>query len=478
MALRESGKISDRVTTAAGDYLFMPLYPGVPMAKFDKDIKTQLTVVKTSNVFNSVKTPEEQLSLMTQLGEQLQELHSKNLTHGDLHPGNMLVSRDNNGVHLHLIDFDQSRKIDDQRQLLSPGTVNMAPMIRSPEIANNQVGAPSDIYALGLNYLLILGHKNPFAQDPTFKFIQGEKTKLAESREFEEALIQYAALPPEQKKLNEAQYKIRLLNQMLPVEKINQLWLEATPKLEIGKLETLPDEINGIPINRIVKAFLESMLSQEVENRPTIDEVNAFMKAVQKLIHDHPLQIDNPDPVLNKWDDTTPSELLEKYKDEILQYLPKQEIVTPVANVSSTTKPSSVFSSIYSDMQETYRAGLAVLLVGMKNIDQDINNNKKIGMIGIFFDKSPERVQLENTLKGIANLHDAASSKDPKKDYEKIVVFLNEERDKLVTSKSTDKLKALDSLMTKANNVIVNPQVLKENKEISSSKMSATRRMS
>lgn len=474
LALKKTGKKSDRVTTTAGDYLFMPLYSGVPMAKFDKD-KTHFTIVKPSAVFAEVKTSAERLSLIMQLGEQLQALHDKNLTHGDLHPGNMLVSRDNAGIHLHLIDFDQSREIENKKQLLSPGTVNMAPMIRGPEITKNQVGAPSDIYALGLNYLLILGHENPFKQDPTITFIRSKKKEIETTPEFAaEALEKYNALSPaDQKKCTLAQFKIRLLNQKLPEAEIQRLWdAESSSKLKIGQLKSIPIEINGIPIRKMVKAFLKSMLSPDPANRPTIDEVNAFMTAVQKMVNDPTHKVDNSADALDRWKDTKSSKLLNDYKGGLLTSTPKPVIV---AQVPSRPRATAMHEP------DTYREALTTLLKDMLNIDQEIDKNKKKGIIGYFFDKSAERIQFENTLKGIAGLYNAASSNDPKKDYEQIIVRLHEERAKLVSSNSTDKLKALDSVLAKTEKKLREPSFLNENKSVnpnSESTSSLPRRLS
>ena len=85
--------------------------------------------------------------------EALDVLHRNGLVHGDVSPGNMIVS----GNDLVLTDYDFVRKIGDKRE--SPGTV----IYCAPSLRDDRPASPSDdIYALAASFFHVLFEREPF----------------------------------------------------------------------------------------------------------------------------------------------------------------------------------------------------------------------------------------------------------------------------------------------------------------------------
>lgn len=102
------------------------------------------------------------VSILHQVANGLNYLHSeKNLVHGDLTAGNVLLKEDSPGNFVaKLTDFGMSRAVDGRDMSLSSayGTLNYMP----PEILNTgDVSTKVDVYSLGVLMVHMLTHKVP-----------------------------------------------------------------------------------------------------------------------------------------------------------------------------------------------------------------------------------------------------------------------------------------------------------------------------
>lgn len=431
-ALKKLGKLSHRVRTnveeygeAAGNYLFMPLYPGEKFGKL-RESKQEANGSSGALPGKELEPLEEKFDLMRQLGEQVELLHDQHLIHGDIHPSNFLATRDlDNRVQLQLIDFDQSRTFEQANQLVEPfDAINMALPIRAPEVARKQIGAPSDIYSLGLNFLFMLGHPDPFMPTPSKEF-RDDLTEdyVKKNSEYSSSMAtfknksEYKELASVQEKQSALEkYSKKLIRENVTDAYIESQWFEKTKRTDIGKLEMIPSEIGGISARLATKYFIENMLSDDIKRRPLIGKVNQFMRGMQLLI---------------------------KEKEHVSANDPDVLYVKEVAKIAHQE-------------QLDYKAKVDHLIAGMKNMGLRIDALKKSGSSFKLFDKakSQNRVQFEQKVTELASVHETKSSGDFKRDYQKLVEALNKEKKSLDEARTkfltSHKLSALENLLEEA----------------------------
>ena len=111
------------------------------------------------------------MDYLQQLLSALQVVHEKNIWHLDIKPLNIMVDRNN---HIYLIDFGASKHIEQSNGTLTTssmlvGSPGFYPPEQSTETMKN-IGAWTDIYALGATLYNLLTRRNP----PTFDVIISE----------------------------------------------------------------------------------------------------------------------------------------------------------------------------------------------------------------------------------------------------------------------------------------------------------------
>lgn len=453
-----SGLVGDHVHDEAGDYLLMPLYPGKKLgdnaAQGDSSGRYQLQLATEV----SEAALSEKIEILYRLGDQLKTLHDNQLMHGDLHLSNILVGRNNDGkLNVNIIDLDQSRPISNKNEVLQSNDINMAFFIKAPEVMQKKIGAPSDIYALALNYLFILGHKDPFVPDPK-SLITKIIRNYTESDKYKNAMEEFKNSPdvlnisdPDLQRKVISNRRNFLIQRDITDEYLDQKSLEFRKPIEIGELDAIPIEADGIPLREIVKNFIASMLNDDPNKRPVIDEVNQFMLGVGALVNLPAEKIDNSVEAQKKWDNALkehPDKIAE-FKERLLEQGKKQ---APKIHPQPAPPTTSSASSIPEEYQEMFRVKLDVLLTEMKNVLQQVNQQKGfIGRASRVLSKKTNVTDFEKNLKGMAGLYNAAHSQNPKEDYEKIMMHLINE--KAALGKNIDKTsqsKILTNIIVKA----------------------------
>ena len=111
------------------------------------------------------------MNYLQQLLSALQVVHEKSIWHLDIKPLNIMVDRNN---HVYLIDFGASKHIEQKNGTLTTssmlvGSPGYYPPEQSTETMKN-IGAWTDIYALGATLYNLLTRRNP----PTFDVIISE----------------------------------------------------------------------------------------------------------------------------------------------------------------------------------------------------------------------------------------------------------------------------------------------------------------
>jgi serine/threonine protein kinase len=111
------------------------------------------------------------MNYLHQLLSALQVVHEKNIWHLDIKPENIMVNRNN---HVYLIDFGASKHIEQSNGTLTTSSMlAYTPGYFPPEqsaVTMRNIGAWTDIYALGATLYNLLTRRNP----PTFDVIISE----------------------------------------------------------------------------------------------------------------------------------------------------------------------------------------------------------------------------------------------------------------------------------------------------------------
>jgi serine/threonine protein kinase len=109
--------------------------------------------------------PEETISrLAVELAGSLAYLHDQGVTHRDVKPGNILVSRDGTA---RLADFGIAQVVDGISVTATDGIVGTAPYLAPEQVRGEPVGPPADVYALGLILLECRTGRREYTGEPT-----------------------------------------------------------------------------------------------------------------------------------------------------------------------------------------------------------------------------------------------------------------------------------------------------------------------
>ena len=88
-------------------YTIEKLIPGKMLKLYFRDIARH----------NIVASDKQKINLALQIAYAVKELHDKNVLHGDLHAGNLMISYDNSVIMVHAIDFGTSKILSDSNVL-------------------------------------------------------------------------------------------------------------------------------------------------------------------------------------------------------------------------------------------------------------------------------------------------------------------------------------------------------------------------
>ena len=109
------------------------------------------------------------VALVVQACRSLEEAHSKGIIHRDIKPGNLILTKtEEGGDHVKVLDFGIARLEGEGRYqgLTATGTVLGTPLYMSPEQhLGRRVGPTTDVYALGLVLYELICGQSPFKAD-------------------------------------------------------------------------------------------------------------------------------------------------------------------------------------------------------------------------------------------------------------------------------------------------------------------------
>src|SRR5262249_19085827 len=113
---------------------------------------------------NGALTPQESIDILSQVASALSSAHRKQIVHRDLKSDNlMLVTSDEGGKVVKLVDFGIAKTFDDSTQLTAAGYMIGTPHYMSPEqAAGRPVDHRADLYSLGVILYEMLTGEVPF----------------------------------------------------------------------------------------------------------------------------------------------------------------------------------------------------------------------------------------------------------------------------------------------------------------------------
>lgn len=113
---------------------------------------------------------ERSLRIAEQVCRSLHEAHQAGIVHRDLKPGNILISRDDEGVdQVKEVDFGLVKVDGDGQDLTIAGQILGSPNYMAPELIreDEQIDGRADVYALGITLFRMLTRKAPFSGGQT-----------------------------------------------------------------------------------------------------------------------------------------------------------------------------------------------------------------------------------------------------------------------------------------------------------------------
>lgn len=112
--------------------------------------------------------PSEVVSILTAIGDALDQAHSANIIHRDVKAGNVILASDSEGPRPVLLDFGLAKLLDAE----GPGLTNSRAMVGTPsamspeQLRGTPVNARTDVYSVGLLTYHMLTGERPFAGVP------------------------------------------------------------------------------------------------------------------------------------------------------------------------------------------------------------------------------------------------------------------------------------------------------------------------
>lgn len=112
--------------------------------------------------------PTEVISILTPLGEALDQAHAANIIHRDVKAGNIILAQDEQGLRPVLLDFGLAKLLDAE----GPGLTNSRAMVGTPsamspeQLRGTPVDARTDVYSMGLLAYHLLTGERPFSDVP------------------------------------------------------------------------------------------------------------------------------------------------------------------------------------------------------------------------------------------------------------------------------------------------------------------------
>ncbi len=146
--------------SASSTYLVMEFIDGKSIGELICD--TNLKFGLKSGLKSGLK-PDQCVSVVSQICSALEAVHEKRVIHGDLKPGNILVTGQNN-LHVKVVDFGLSR-IKDIDTLDKEEDIRGTFQYMSPEqigLIRRKVDERSDLYSLGIIFHQLLTGNHPF----------------------------------------------------------------------------------------------------------------------------------------------------------------------------------------------------------------------------------------------------------------------------------------------------------------------------
>ncbi len=106
--------------------------------------------------------------LSAQILDALAHLHAKGIVHRDIKPSNIMIQKDETGaIHPILMDFGIAKGQDENSTLTGTNAVGTIDYMAPEQIESaHDVGAPADIYALGVVFFEMLTGQRPFTGTP------------------------------------------------------------------------------------------------------------------------------------------------------------------------------------------------------------------------------------------------------------------------------------------------------------------------
>jgi tRNA A-37 threonylcarbamoyl transferase component Bud32 len=140
--------------------------------------------------------PSVALGIARELLFALEAVHRAGVVHRDVKPSNVLVRLDEDGAHVHLMDFGVSKPIAGRRTdptITRPGAVVGTPLYMAPEqLSAEELDQRTDLYAVGVLLYEMLAGRSPFVGDSTAEVVSAILT-----REHAPLSTAWAEAPPE-----------------------------------------------------------------------------------------------------------------------------------------------------------------------------------------------------------------------------------------------------------------------------------------